>query len=152
MFSYMGLWFIQGRYDYASTPELADCMTSVYRKTSWGHADITERSKILTTNTPHQINSLMIFDNPTRGHYTYEIPSDNVADWPVNILSTDYISYSIEWSCFPNGTSVDTYIWVLSRLRYVDNLFNARISKILRSHNIDESSIRKINQNQALCS
>lgn len=48
---YMGLWYIQGRYDYDSTPEIADCMTSIYIKTSWGHANIIERSKILSTNT-----------------------------------------------------------------------------------------------------
>lgn len=41
--------------------------------------------------------------------------------WPVDIIATDYISYSIEFSCFPNGTSVDSEFDV--QLIFVDFAF-----------------------------
>ncbi len=68
----------------------------------------------------------MLFDDNGKGHYEYQIPDgephfqhefylflylmfrfeflENIEDWPIDIIATDYKSYSIEWSCFPNDS------------------------------------------------
>lgn len=40
-------------------------------------------------------------------HFYRTLDLASADDWSINILATDYLIYSIEWSCVPNGVKGD---------------------------------------------
>jgi len=142
---YAGLWFMH-QYFVSWTDSLKyECYLNVRTPTPDGNQNVS--TILINPGLQLKIDrgGVSTFDRPGKGHYIYSSPLNSSWTRTYDILSTDYVTYSIEWNCTEVSSGNQCLLFILSRTPVVTVITQRTIDSILYEHKINKTGLRTLN-------